>query len=82
MIRTAMVGLGKMGLSHLAILRAHPELDLVAVLAHRGVGAVSLDELDRHLVENRRGLADQGVEVRCTHRLTAASASGSVKRPA
>src|ERR1700693_630964 len=30
MIRTAMVGLGKMGLSHLAILRAHPDLDLVA----------------------------------------------------
>jgi scyllo-inositol 2-dehydrogenase (NADP+) len=30
MIRTAMVGLGKMGLSHLAILRAHPELDIVA----------------------------------------------------
>jgi predicted dehydrogenase len=30
MIRTAMVGLGKMGLSHLAILRAHPEIDLVA----------------------------------------------------
>jgi scyllo-inositol 2-dehydrogenase (NADP+) len=30
MIRTAMVGLGKMGLSHLAIVRAHPELDLVA----------------------------------------------------
>ena len=30
MIRTAMVGLGKMGLSHLAILRAHPGLDLVA----------------------------------------------------
>lgn len=30
MIRIAMVGLGKMGLSHLAILRAHPELDLVA----------------------------------------------------
>jgi len=30
MIRTAMVGLGKMGLSHLAILRAHPQLDLVA----------------------------------------------------
>ena len=30
MIRTAMVGLGKMGLSHLAILRAHPELELVA----------------------------------------------------
>jgi len=30
MIRTAMVGLGKMGLSHLAILRAHPAIDLVA----------------------------------------------------
>ena len=30
MIKTAMVGLGKMGLSHLAILRAHPDLDVVA----------------------------------------------------
>ena len=30
MIRTAMVGLGKMGLSHLAIVRAHPEINLVA----------------------------------------------------
>ena len=30
MIRTAMVGLGKMGLSHLAIVRAHPSIDLVA----------------------------------------------------
>ena len=30
MIRTAMVGLGKMGLSHLAIVRAHPAIDLVA----------------------------------------------------
>lgn len=30
MIRTAMVGLGKMGLSHLAMLRAHPSLELVA----------------------------------------------------
>ena len=30
MIRTAMVGLGKMGLSHLAIVRAHPDIDLVA----------------------------------------------------
>jgi scyllo-inositol 2-dehydrogenase (NADP+) len=30
MIRTAMVGLGKMGLSHLAIVRAHPEIDLIA----------------------------------------------------
>jgi scyllo-inositol 2-dehydrogenase (NADP+) len=30
MIRAAIVGLGKMGLSHLAILRAHPEIQLVA----------------------------------------------------
>jgi scyllo-inositol 2-dehydrogenase (NADP+) len=30
MIRTGMVGLGKMGLSHLAIARAHPGIDLVA----------------------------------------------------
>ena len=30
MIRTAIVGLGKMGLSHLALLRAHPAIDLVA----------------------------------------------------
>jgi predicted dehydrogenase len=31
MIRTALVGLGKMGLSHLAILRTHPDIDLAAV---------------------------------------------------
>lgn len=30
-VRIAMVGLGKMGLSHLAILRAHPQVELVAV---------------------------------------------------
>lgn len=30
MIRVAIVGLGKMGLSHLAILRAHPQINLVA----------------------------------------------------
>jgi scyllo-inositol 2-dehydrogenase (NADP+) len=29
-IKTAMVGLGKMGLSHLAIFRSHPSLDIVA----------------------------------------------------
>jgi predicted dehydrogenase len=31
MIRLALVGLGKMGLSHLSIIRAHPEVDLVGV---------------------------------------------------
>ena len=30
MIRLAIVGLGKMGLSHLAVLRAHPQINLVA----------------------------------------------------
>lgn len=30
-VRVALVGLGKMGLSHLAIVNSHPELDLVAV---------------------------------------------------
>lgn len=30
MVRIAVVGLGKMGLSHLAMVRAHPEVDLVA----------------------------------------------------
>jgi scyllo-inositol 2-dehydrogenase (NADP+) len=31
MIRIAIVGLGKMGLSHLAILRTHPDIEVVAV---------------------------------------------------
>src|SRR5437879_12337844 len=31
MIRVAVVGLGKMGLSHLAILNTHPDIRLVAV---------------------------------------------------
>jgi scyllo-inositol 2-dehydrogenase (NADP+) len=36
MIRTAIVGLGKMGLSHLAMLRAHPELEIVGVCDSAG----------------------------------------------
>ena len=31
MIRIAIVGLGKMGLSHLAIMRMHPDVEVVAV---------------------------------------------------
>jgi predicted dehydrogenase len=31
MIRAALIGLGKMGLSHLSIINAHPDIDLVAV---------------------------------------------------
>jgi scyllo-inositol 2-dehydrogenase (NADP+) len=30
-IRTALIGLGKMGISHLAIFKAHPEIEVVAV---------------------------------------------------
>src|SRR5437016_13720105 len=30
MVRVALIGLGKMGLSHLAIVRSHPEVELVA----------------------------------------------------
>ena len=31
MVRLALLGLGKMGLSHLSIARAHPEVNLVGV---------------------------------------------------
>ena len=31
MIRGAIIGLGKMGLSHAAIVSAHPEVDMVSV---------------------------------------------------
>ena len=31
MIKTAIIGLGKMGMSHCALLGAHPEVDLVAI---------------------------------------------------
>lgn len=30
-VRIALIGLGKMGISHLAILRTHPDVELVAV---------------------------------------------------
>lgn len=36
MVRIAVVGLGKMGISHLSIIRAHPEVDLVAVCDSAG----------------------------------------------
>jgi predicted dehydrogenase len=44
MIRTALVGLGKMGLSHLAILRTHPDIDLVAVCDTFGMLLSSLNK--------------------------------------
>src|SRR6516164_1294005 len=43
MIRAAVVGLGKMGLSHLAILRTHPEIDVVAVCDTFGIMLTGLN---------------------------------------
>jgi scyllo-inositol 2-dehydrogenase (NADP+) len=62
MIRTAIVGLGKMGLSHLAILRAHPDLDVVGVCDSVGYvrdiltkysGLASYDVLEQMLTETK-----------------------------
>lgn len=36
MLRTGIVGVGKMGVSHLALARAHPDLDVVAVCESQG----------------------------------------------
>ena len=62
MIRTAMVGLGKMGLSHLSIARAHPLIDLVAGCDANGyltdvltkhAGLKCYDDFDRMLAEEK-----------------------------
>jgi scyllo-inositol 2-dehydrogenase (NADP+) len=62
MIRTAIAGLGKMGLSHLAILRAHPELDVVGIcdsvgyvrdILNKYTGLSSFDDLERMLTETK-----------------------------
>jgi scyllo-inositol 2-dehydrogenase (NADP+) len=45
MIRTALVGLGKMGLSHLAMLRGHSDIDVVAVCDTFGM---LLNGLNKH----------------------------------
>ena len=59
-IRTAIVGLGKMGMSHLAILRAHPEIEMVAGCDPVGylrdiltkyTGLPCFDSLERMLAE-------------------------------
>jgi scyllo-inositol 2-dehydrogenase (NADP+) len=44
MIRTALVGLGKMGLSHLAILRTHPDIDVVAACDSFGMLLTGLNK--------------------------------------
>lgn len=62
MIRLGMVGLGKMGLSHLAIARAHPDIDLVAAcdttayltdVLNKYTGLKCYDDLDRMLAEEK-----------------------------
>lgn len=62
MIRMGMVGLGKMGLSHLSILRAHPGLDLVAAcdtstyltdVLTKHTGLKCYDDFDQMLVDER-----------------------------
>jgi scyllo-inositol 2-dehydrogenase (NADP+) len=59
-VRTAIVGLGKMGLSHLAIVRAHPDVELVGGCDSVGyfrdvltkyTGLVCYDDFDRMLDE-------------------------------
>ena len=44
-IRVALIGLGKMGLSHLAVLNAHPDVELVAVC---DANAYVLDVLEKY----------------------------------
>ncbi|MCU7373164.1 Gfo/Idh/MocA family oxidoreductase [Paucibacter sp. O1-1] len=62
MIRLGMVGLGKMGLSHLAIARAHPDIELVAAcdttayltdVLTKYTGLKCYDDLDRMLAEEK-----------------------------
>lgn len=62
MIRLGMVGLGKMGLSHLAIAKAHPDINLVAAcdttayltdVLNKYTGLKCYDDLDRMLAEEQ-----------------------------
>lgn len=62
MIRTAIVGLGKMGLSHLAILRTHPDLEMVGICDSSGyvrdvlakyTGLPCYDDPDRMLADTK-----------------------------
>lgn len=62
MVRIAMVGLGKMGLSHVSIVRAHPGVELVAAcdtmtyltdVLTKYTGLKCYDDMDRMLAEER-----------------------------
>lgn len=62
MIRVAVVGLGKMGLSHLSMIKAHPDVDLVGVCDATGylldilekyTGVSTYKDLDKLLTEAR-----------------------------
>lgn len=45
MLRTALIGLGKMGISHLAMFRAHPEVEVVAICDPSKIVASSVAQL-------------------------------------
>ena len=60
MIRTALVGLGKMGLSHLAILNSHPDLEVVGIcdsttyvreVLAKYTGLAAFDDFDKMLAQ-------------------------------
>jgi len=62
MVRVGMIGLGKMGLSHVAIVRAHPQVQLVAVcdtmtyltdVLAKNAGLKCYSDFDRMLAEEK-----------------------------
>jgi predicted dehydrogenase len=65
MIKTALVGLGKMGLSHLALLRAHPQVDLCAICDSSGFmldGIRKFTQLETYSDYRRLLSAEAGLE--------------------
>lgn len=85
MIRTAIVGLGKMGLSHLAILRAHPDLEVVGICDSTGyvrdvlakyTALPCYDDLDRMLADTKA----EAVVVAVPSRLHAAMVEKALRR--
>jgi scyllo-inositol 2-dehydrogenase (NADP+) len=64
MLRTAIIGLGKMGLSHQSMVNAHPEIDLKAVC---DTSSYVLDVLSKYTgvqtyTDHRKLLADQALD--------------------
>ena len=61
-VRTALVGLGKMGLSHLAILRTHPDINVVAVCDTFGM---LLSGLNRYTGRKTIATLEAGEAIKC-----------------